>query len=217
MADQIRIVIAEDHPFFRDGLRRALEKCDGFQVVAETADGPAALEQIRSLRPDVAILDIGLPRLNGFAVVRALREAHVPVAVVFLTVHDDESMFEAALELDVRGYLLKDCTGAEIVRCIGAVASGRHYTSPSMTTYLVNKTHRVGRFEQQTPGLRLLTPQERIILRLIARDKTSKDIAHEMGIARKTVDAHRSSICRKLDIHGQHVLARFAARHRADL
>ena len=86
-----------------------------------------------------------------------------------------------------------------------------------MTTYLVNKTHRVDRFQQQTPGLPLLTPQERTILRLIARDKTSKDIAGELGIASKTVDAHRSSICRKLDIHGQHVLARFAARHRADL
>ena len=217
MPEQIRIVIAEDHPFFRDGLRRALDKCDAFQVVAEAADGPAALEHIRSLRPEVAILDIGLPRKNGFAVVRELREARVPVAVVFLTVHDDEAMFEAALELDVRGYLLKDCTDSEIVRCIGAVASGRHYTSPSMTTYLVNKTHRVDRFEQQTPGLQLLTPQERAILRLIARDKTSKDIADAMGIARKTVDAHRSSICRKLDLHGQHVLARFAARHRADL
>jgi len=217
MPEQIRLVIAEDHPFFRDGLRRALEKSGAFQVVAEVADGPAALEQIRSLRPDVAILDIGLPLLNGFAVVRSLREERVPVAVVFLTVHDDEGMFEAALELDVRGYLLKDCTDAEIVRCIGAVASGRHYTSPSMTTYLVNKTHRVDRFQQQTPGLQRLTPQERAILRLIARDKTSKDIAREMGIAQKTVDAHRSSICRKLDIHGQHVLARFAARHRADL
>jgi two-component system nitrate/nitrite response regulator NarL len=126
-------------------------------------------------------------------------------------------MFEAALELDVRGYLLKDCTDAEMVRCIGAVAAGQHYTSPSMTTYLVNKTQRVDRFEQQTPGLRLLTPQERIILRKIALDKTSKEIAEEMGITRKTVETHRSSICRKLDIHGQHVLARFAARHRSTL
>ena len=197
MTEPIRVVIAEDHPFFRDGLRRALDKSDAFQVVAEAADGAAALDLIRSLEPDVAILDIGLPRLNGFAVVRTLREERRPVAVVFLTVHDDEAMFEAALELDVRGYLLKDCTDSEIARCISAVAAGQHYASPSMTTYLVNKTHRVERFEQQTAGLQLLTPQERTILGKIARDKTSKEIAQEMGIARKTVDAapleHRRS------------------------
>ena len=86
-----------------------------------------------------------------------------------------------------------------------------------MTTYLVNKTQRVERFAQQTPGLALLTAQERSILRAIARDRSSKEIAAEMGIARRTVDAHRSNICRKLEIHGQHALARYAARHRADL
>ena len=117
----------------------------------------------------MAILDIGLPRMNGFAVVRKLREERIPVEIVFLTIHDDEDMFEAALELDVKGYLLKDCTDAELLRCISAVSSGQHYTSPSMTTYLVKKTQRVERFEQQTPGLRLLTPQERTILRLIAQ------------------------------------------------
>jgi DNA-binding NarL/FixJ family response regulator len=217
MGEPIRLVIAEDHPFFRDGLRRALDRCDAFQIVAETADGPAALEQIRVHKPEVAILDIGLPRMNGFAVVRKLREEGIPVAIVFLTVHDDEAMFEAALELDVRGYLLKDCTDAEMIRCISAVAAGQHYTSPSMTTYLVNKTQRVERFAQQTPGLGLLTAQERTILRAIARDRSSKEIAAEMGIARRTVDAHRSNICRKLEIHGQHALARYAVRHRADL
>jgi len=134
MPEPIRVVIAEDHPFFRDGLRRALEKCDGFEVAGEAADGTSALGLIRSLEPDVAILDIGLPGLNGFAVVRTLREERRPVAVVFLTVHDDEAMFEAALELDVRGYLLKDCTDSEVARCLSAVAAGHHYTSPSMTT-----------------------------------------------------------------------------------
>ena len=217
MADDIRIVFGEDHPFFRDGLRRALEGVRGFQVVAEATDGVSVLEHVRSLKPDVAILDIGLPRMNGFAVVRTLRAEQLPVEVIFLTIHDDEAMFEEALELGVKGYLLKDCTDAELLRCISAVASGQHYTSPSMTTYLVKKTRRVERFVQETPGLRLLTPQERAILRLIAQEKTSKEIAQEMGVARKTVDAHRSNICRKLEIHGQHVLSKFAVRHRAEL
>ena len=170
-------MIAEDHPFFRDGLRRVLDKAGSFHVVGEANDGVTALEHVRSLKPEIAVLDIGLPRMNGFAVVRALREERVPVEVVFLTIHDDEDMFEEALELGVKGYLLKDCTDAELLRCLKAVAAGQHYTSPSMTTYLVKKTQRVERFAQQTPGLQLLTPQERTILRLIAQDKTSKEIA----------------------------------------
>ena len=103
MADDIRIAIGEDHPFFRDGLRRALEAARGFQVVAEATDGVSALEHVRSLKPDVAILDIGLPRMNGFAVVRALRAEQLPVEVIFLTIHDDDAMFEEALELGVKG------------------------------------------------------------------------------------------------------------------
>ena len=213
----IRVVLAEDQAMVRGALTALLKLEPDIDVVATAADGEEAWRVLQQAKPDLLVTDIGLPGLNGFAVVRTLREERRPVAVVFLTVHDDEAMFEAALELDVRGYLLKDCTDSEVARCISAVAAGHHYTSPSMTTYLVNKTHRIERFEQQTAGLHLLTPQERAILGKIARDKTSKEIAEEMGIARKTVDAHRSSICRKLDIHGQHVLARFAARHRAEL
>ena len=217
MGEQIRIVIAEDHPFFRDGLRTALEHARTFSVVAEASDGPTALDHLRTLKPDMAILDIGLPRMNGFAIVRALREERLPVEVVFLTIHDDEEMFEEALSLNVKGYLLKDCTESEILRCVKAVASGQHYTSPSMTTYLVNKTRRVERFALTTPGLNTLTPHERSILRHIADGRTSKDIAREMGIAPKTVDTHRANICTKLDIHGQHALSRFATLHRKDL
>ena len=217
MDEEVRIVIAEDHPFFRDGLRRVLDTAGSFHVVGEAKDGVTALEHVRSMKPEIAVLDIGLPRMNGFAVVRALREERVPVEVVFLTIHDDEDMFEEALGLGVKGYLLKDCTDAELLRCLMAVSAGQHYTSPSMTTYLVKKTQRVERFAQQTPGLQLLTPQERTILRLIAQEKTSKEIAQAIGVARKTVDAHRSNICRKLEIHGQHALTRFAARHRQEM
>lgn len=217
MDDRTTIVIAEDHPFFLEGLRRVLEKAGSVAIVGDAADGPAALGQIRSLKPHLAILDIGLPRLNGFEIVRAIRAESIPVEIVLLTIHDDEDMFETALQLGVKGYLLKDCTDTELLRCINAVSSGQHYASPSMTSYLVKKTQRVEQFAEQTPGLRLLTPHERTILRLIAQDKTSKEIARELGIARKTVDAHRSNICRKLEIHGQHVLTRFAVRHRQEI
>ena len=217
MGDEIRIVIAEDHPFFRDGLRAALQGVDSFLVVGETSDGQMAFDRIQSLQPDVAILDIGLPRMDGVAVVRRVRQQEIPVEIVFLTVHDDEQMFDEAIELGVKGYLLKDCTASEIVRCVRAVAAGEYYAAPAMTTYLVSKMRRIERFAEKVPGLGLLTSHERAILRRIAHEKTSKEIAVEMGITPKTVDAHRSNICSKLKIHGKHVLRRFAVRHRADI
>jgi DNA-binding NarL/FixJ family response regulator len=213
MPEAVRIVVAEDHPLFRDGLRRALMQ-DGVAVVAEAGDGRQALELIRSHRPDIAILDIGLPELDGCAVARTVREERLPVELVFLTVCDEIEVFEQALEWDVKGYLLKDATPDEIVRCIRAVAAGQNFVSPAMATYLVQRTQRVERFARTVPGLQQLTGQERAILRRIAQHKASKEIAAEMGISPKTVDAHRSNICQKLGLRGNHVLSRFASQHR---
>lgn len=217
MGDPIRVLIAEDHPFFRDGLRRALEQDPGVDVVAACEDGPTALERIRALSPAIAILDIGLPELDGCAIVRQARDERLPVEFIFLTINDDPEIFDQSLEWGVKGYLLKDCTAAEIVRCVRAVAGGQHYASPVMTTHLVERTRRVERFVRGVPGLDQLTPQERVILRRIAAGRRSKEVAEELGIAPKTVDAHRTSICRKLDVHGNHALTRFAVRHRHDI
>ncbi|HYR84432.1 MAG TPA: response regulator transcription factor [Terriglobia bacterium] len=214
MTEEIRIVIADDHHFFRSGLRHGLQKASSLRLIAEASDGVTALEHIRSLRPDIAILDIGLPKMNGVAVVRRIREESIPVEIVFLTVCEDRDIFEEALELGVKGYLLKDCTEAELLRCITAVASGQHYTTPPMTTYLVDKVRGTREFSRQNPGIDLLTLQERAVFRRIADGKTSKEIAEDMGIAPKTVDAHRANICRKLEIHGPNVLGRFATQHR---
>ena len=216
-ADEVTIVIAEDHPFFRDGLRRALEQDRRLRVIAEASDGRTALEHIQSLKPDVAILDIGLPGIDGCALARRIREAGLRLEIVFLTICDDEEMFEEALRNDVKGYLLKDCTAEEIVRCVRAVCAGQTYASPAMATYLAGRARRVERLSEAIPGLRLLTPHERAILLRIAQDKTSKEIAREMGIAPKTVDAHRLNICHKLDIHGNHVLSRFAIQHKDEI
>lgn len=217
MSDEIRIVIAEDHPFFRDGVRTALEGAPGFSVIGEATDGAAALELIRSLQPDIAILDIGLPVLNGVALVRRLRELRLPVEVVFLTVYDDRDMFDEALDLGVKGYLLKDCTTHELLKCLAAVAAGQHYTAPPMTSHLVSKTQRIERFTEKVPGLSQLTAHERSILRRIGQGQTSKEIAKAIGITPKTVDAHRSNICAKLKLQGTHGLSRFAMLHRSDL
>lgn len=152
MADEIRVVIAEDHPFFLAGLRAALDTETAVRVVAEATDGLTAYESIQSLRPDVAIVAVGLPKLDGVGLVRKIREERLPVEMIFLTVSDDEELFEAALEWGVKGYLLKDCTSAEVVRCVKAVAAGQHCASPSMTTYLVKKIRRIERFARRLPA-----------------------------------------------------------------
>jgi DNA-binding NarL/FixJ family response regulator len=217
MPREISIVIAEDHPFFRDGLRRALESQPGVRVVAEASDGRTAFDYVQTLKPDVAILDIGLPEIDGCELARRIREAELRVELIFLTICDDEEMFEEALRSDVKGYLLKDCTASEIQRCVRAVCSGQIYASPAMATYLAGKARRVENLSKAIPGLRLLTPQERAILLRIAQNKTSKEIALEMGIAPKTVDTHRLNICHKLEIHGNYVLSRFAIQHKDDI
>jgi DNA-binding NarL/FixJ family response regulator len=217
MTDDLRIVIAEDHPVFRDGLRSSLEAHSGFQVVGETGDGRAAYELIRTLHPDIAVLDIGLPTMDGCEVARRVSEERPAVALVFLTVCDEVEIFEQALAWGVRGYLLKDATADEIVRCMRAVAVGQHFVSPAMTTHLVERTHRVEHFSRRLAELQRLTPQERLILKRIALERQSKEIAAELGIAPRTVDAHRANICQKLGLHGNHVLRRFALRYRDHL
>jgi DNA-binding NarL/FixJ family response regulator len=215
VSGEIRVVFAEDHPFFRDGLRTALSAVAGIRIIGEAGDGAEALALIDTLRPDVSILDISLPVADGVSVVRRLREQRIATEVIFLTVHDDADMFEEALELGVKGYLLKDCTSSELARCVKTVAAGQHYTTAAVTTYLIGKTRGIERLAAQVPGLGQLTPQERTILRLIAQLKSSKEIAKDLGIAAKTVDAHRTNICAKLDVHGTHALTRFAIRHRS--
>jgi DNA-binding NarL/FixJ family response regulator len=166
----VRIVIADDHPLFRDGLRRALAQ-DGLVVVGEAE-------------------------------------------IAFLTVCDEVELFEQALEWDVKGYLLKDATAAEIARCVRAVAAGQNFVSPAMATYLANRARRIERFARALPALQRLTAQERVILARIAQHMASKEIAAELGISPRTVDTHRTNICQKLDLHGNHALSRFAWLHR---
>lgn len=214
MSRDLRIVLADDHPVFRDGVRRALAADSALQVIGEAGDGESAYELIRTLRPDITVLDIGLPVLDGCAVARRVRDERLPTSLIFLTVCDDFEVFDQALAWGVKGYLLKDATSAEILRCVRVVGDGQHFVSPAMTSYLVRRTERIEEFTRERAELGRLTPQERLILRRIAMERQSKEIAAELGIAPRTVDAHRANICQKLGLHGNHVLRRFALRNR---
>jgi DNA-binding NarL/FixJ family response regulator len=216
MAHEIRILIADDHPIVRQGLRRAIDADPRVTVVAEASDGRAALDQIQSLRPQIAVLDIDMPDLDGFAVAREIRARELPVDVIFLTVHRDERFFAEALALGTKGYVLKDSAVTDIVSSILAVAAGEHFTSPALTSYLV-KNRRAAVAPAPPAGLSALTATERRILALIAEYKTSREIGDALHISHRTVQTHRVNICTKLALQGNHALMKFALDHKADL
>ncbi|MFN0112930.1 MAG: response regulator [Blastocatellia bacterium] len=217
MKTEIKIVIADDHPLVRDGLRRAIEATANLNVIAEAGDGQTALDRILSLEPDVAVLDVDMPLMDGFAVARALREQGRQTAIIFLTVHREEDFFNEAMELGARGYVLKDSAATDIVTGIKAVAEGQHFTSPAMTSYLINRSRRVTELRQRKPTLNDLTPTERRVLGLIADYKTSKEIAEELGVSHRTIETHRTNICAKLELRGSHSLMKFALSHKPEL
>ena len=217
MKTEIRIVIADDHPIFRRGLRSAIETDTRLKIVAEAEDGETALEQVQAFQPEIAILDMEMPNKDGFEVMRAIQEKKLAVAVIFLTMHKDERFFNAALDRGAKGYVLKDSAVNDIVAGINAVAAGQNYISPQLSTYLLGRRGRAASLVEQKPGLNDLTPTERQVLRLIATNKTSKEIADELFIAVRTVEKHRANVCQKLELHGSHALLSFALEHKSEL
>lgn len=217
MTDDVTVMIADDHPIFRRGLREVIEGGGGLAVVGEAGDGEAALRLAEEKRPAVAVLDIDMPRLSGFELVGEFGRRHLPVAVVFLSMHKDESMFNGAMRLGVRGYVLKDSAATDIVAGIRAVAAGQHFISPALSTYLVKRGDRLAALAREQPGLGVLTPAERRVLKLIADNKTSREIAAELFVSHRTVENHRTNICQKLGLHGSHSLLKFALEHKSEL
>lgn len=214
---ETRIVIADDHPIVRSGLRRVIESEASLKVVAEADDGEAALARIQELKPEVAVLDVNMPKLGGFDLLREIQKRGLSVATIFLTMYSDEDLFNEALDLGARGYVLKESAVTDIVSCIKAVAAGQAYITPSLSGYLLTRARRAASLTEQKPSLKDLTPAEFRILKLIAANKSSKEIAEELYVSVRTVENHRTNICQKLDIHGNNALLRFALEHRSEL
>lgn len=217
MAEVKRILIADDHPIFRQGLRQLFVSHDELEVIGEAGDGKTALREIEEHRPNVAILDVDMPEMDGFDVVRALKEKNVTVEVVFLTMYKDEEMFNEALDLGVKAYVLKDSAVTDLIGAVRAVLAGSNFISPSLSGLLINRHSRANDLKRSKPGLKDLTPTERRILPLIADNKTSREIAEALFISVRTVENHRSNICQKLDLHGAHALLKFALEHKSQL
>jgi DNA-binding NarL/FixJ family response regulator len=217
MSSEISVIIADDHPVFRQGLRQVIETDKQLHVVGEAVDGQEAIATILATKPDVAVLDLDMPNSDGFEVVRTIRSKQLTVGIVFLTMHKDERFLNAALDMGVKGYLLKDSAVNEIIASIKAVGAGRDYVSPALSSYLVNRSRRAAQLADEKPALGKLTPTERRILSRLGEYKTSKEIATELFISVRTVERHRANICEKLDLHGSHALIKFAAEHRSEL
>ncbi len=217
MSPSLSVLIADDHPLYRQGLRQAVETDSRLRVIHEAGDGRVALQFIRELRPDLCILDIQMPELDGLEVVRQMRAQHLRSEVIFLTMYKEQDLLNAALDLEVKGFVLKESAVEDILRCIWAVHAGHRYISPILSDFLVSRRQSAESLRAAKPGLDRLTPSELRILKLIAADRTSKEIADELGLSPRTVENHRINICSKLDIHGVHSLVKFAYEHKSQL
>ena len=217
LANGVRVLIADDHPIFRQGLRQIIEAQRDLAVVAEASDGDQALDSLQRGDVDVAVLDVTMPVKDGFVVAREARERRLAAALVFLTMHKDEHYLNAALDVGVRGYVVKDNATTEIVDCVRAVAAGGEYISPTLSSFLIRRRSRAASLAEQKPALDQLTPAERRVLRLIADGLTSREIAGQLGIGVRTVEHHRNNVAVKLELRGSHALTRFAIRHQSDL
>jgi len=208
--NKIRIVIADDHPVFRFGLRQIIEAEPAFDVVGEADQGEAARDLVQKVRPAIVVLDVAMPKLDGLALARLLQKEGTPVKVILVTMYREEKLFKKALEAGVKGYVLKDSAASDIISCIKAVVAGQNYTSPELTTYLVSRVRQVDALREPRSGAETLTATELRVLALLAEYKTSKEIAQELFVSPRTVETHRNNICQKLGIHGSHALMKFA-------
>src|SRR5215510_11861374 len=206
MAGRIKVLIVDDHPLFRQGLRQVVVADRRFELIAEAGDGIAALQLIQEKKPDVAALDVNLPGLSGLEIARKLQGKRLPTRIIILTMYKEEETFNRAMDLGVKGFVLKENAVEDILNGIAAVAKGEHYLSPSISGYLVRRRSRADALAAKKPGLEDLTKAERRILKLVAEKKTSRQIAAELFISVRTVEAHRANISAKLELSGSHCL-----------
>jgi DNA-binding NarL/FixJ family response regulator len=214
VADEISILLADDYPVVRKGLKASIEEEPDLKVIAEAGDGEEALTLIKKLNPKLAILDIDMPKMDGFAVAKEITRLKLSTKMIFLSFHKDEDVVRTVLSLGGKGYLLKDSAMQEIVVAVQTVVAGKTYLSSAIAMQLLQGDSSPSSENSLT---RDLTISERRILRLIAEGLSSKEIGNELSIHYRTVENHRTNICRKLKIEGANALLRFAVQNKEQL
>ena len=202
-----RILLADDHLIFRQSLKGLLER-EGFQIIGEAADGQEAVRRVRDLSPDVAVLDLAMPLLNGLDAAREIVRASPRTRPILLTMHTEDPYVMEALRAGIKGYVLKTQPSTDLVQAIQEVSRGRIYLSPGISRTVVDAY--LAKTELPPDPL---SPREREVLQLVAEGKTTKEIARLLGVSVKTAENHRTRIMAKLDIHETAGLVRYAIRH----
>lgn len=208
--DAISIVLADDHPMFRDGLRYTIERNTTYTIAGEASDGEEAYRLIKDKRPAIAILDVEMPKMNGLDVAHRVNSDNLPVAVIILTMYEEYALFNKAIDAGVKGYILKESAVHDILAGVSKVAGGEYYFSPSLTGYLMKRNLSSDRRAHSASELDQLTPTERQVLRLIAESLSSREIAERLSVTTRTIDTHRYNIAQKLHLSGSYALLRFA-------
>jgi DNA-binding NarL/FixJ family response regulator len=209
----ISVLLADDHHLVRKGIRALLEKADDISVVGEAEDGQEAVELAERLRPDVLVIDIGMPRLNGIQAVERIRDLGLPTRMVILSMHSDETLVRQALKHGVRGYLLKRSVTEELLLAVRAASRGETYLSPGISELVVSELLTLQAGADASSPFDLLTPREREVLQLIAEGHTNAAIAQMIDTSIKTVEKHRANLMAKLDVHDVAGLTRVAIKH----
>src|SRR5262245_12700400 len=208
----IKIILADDHAVMRRGLRLVLEQQEDFEVIGEASDGRGAVDLAETFRPDIAVLDITMPNLNGIEAARQIDAKQIGVSTIVLSMHADESFVLRALKAGARGYLLKESAESDLIHAIRLVSEGKSFFSPTVSRLLVEDYVRQLRDRGVEDSYELLTSRERELLQLIAEGKSNKEIANMLHLSLYTVETHRSNILTKLNLHTVPDLILYAVR-----
>jgi two-component system response regulator NreC len=211
---KIRIIVADDHTLFRQGVKTLLSAEPDIEVVAEASNGSEAAEKAAELRPDVVLLDIGMPGTSSFETTRQIKRNRPETKVLFLTMYDDEEYLVEGMEVGANGYVLKDSPAGQLVSAIRDVHRGGSYLSPRMLSQLVDDFRTRVKTNERVPRFATLTPREREVLKMLAEGNSVKEVACQLNLSVKTVEAHKFNLMRKLDIHNKAHLVQYAIQRK---
>ena len=215
--EKIRVFLVDDHTVVRQGLRRILESDDEIEILGEAGDGRTAVDLVQRLHPNVVVMDIALPRLNGIEATRQIMKHSEGARVLILTMHADDVCVRQSLRAGARGYLLKDAEEFDLLKAVKVVGRGGSYFSPVISKVLLEGYLGEAGAQEIEDNLALLTDREREVLQLIAEGKTNKEIAGVLGVSINTVETHRKHVMEKLDLHNTAEIVRFAVRKKVVL